>query len=250
VAVLACAACGAGGSGIDEDATGPADVAADGEAADVVPEGVGDEATGIPEDATDASDGDADPAVETETGETIPEVAEEAAPEVETADVSDDPDAEPEVPVEVLPELPIDLPPEANPAPAIAVNEVVAATTMKTPDWVELYNHGDTEADLAGWTLKDNNDAHVFVFPAGTVMAAGGFLVIDGEGATSPLTLTFGFGKIDSVRIYDAAGTLVDQTSWVDGQAPVDMSWGRYPDGTGAFQTLTQPTRGEPNAAP
>lgn len=132
----------------------------------------------------------------------------------------------------------------------VAVNEVVAAAADKGPDWVELYAYGTGIVDLSGWVLKDNNDLHTFTFPEGTVIESGGFLIIEGEGGTGPLTLTYGFGKADSVRLYDPDGNLVDSTSWEAGQAPSGSSWGRYPDGTGEFMTLTTPTRGAPNIAP
>ena len=70
-----------------------------------------------------------------------------------------------------------------------------------------------------------------------------------GTGGTGSLIFTFGLGKADAVRLFDAAGTLIDKAQWVDGNAPEGKSWGRYPDGDGAFSTLT-PTPGAPNSAP
>ena len=52
------------------------------------------------------------------------------------------------------------------------------------------------------------------------------------------------------MRLFDATGASVDQTTWADGQALVGTSWGRYPDGTGPFATLATPTEGTANVAP
>ena len=55
--------------------------------------------------------------------------------------------------------------------------------------WVELYNSGSAARDVSGWRLTDDpdrDDPHVF--PAGTRIPAGGFLVV--EELTAALTLS------------------------------------------------------------
>lgn len=127
--------------------------------------------------------------------------------------------------------------------PAIVVNEV--ETSDGNPgDWIELYNLEDTEVDLSGWVVRDNDDAHVSVLPEGSVIPAGGFFVVEES------QLGFGLGKEDSARLYLPGGlTLVDEYSWT---AVLDNShspttFGRCVDGTGDWKITTASTKGAPN---
>jgi hypothetical protein len=125
-------------------------------------------------------------------------------------------------------------------APLVVVNEV--ESSGGTPgDWIELYNAGSGTADVSGWKLKDNDDTHAFyVVPAGTTIAAGGFLVVE-EAA-----LGFGLGAADSARLFLPDGTtLVSSYDWT---SHATTTYGRCPDGTGAFTTTSAPTKGAANA--
>lgn len=126
-----------------------------------------------------------------------------------------------------------------QPAPALVkVNEV--ESNGGTPgDWTELYNAGTTPADISGWTFKDNDDTHVYVIPAGTVIPAGGYYVVE-EAAQ-----TFGLGSADSARLFDALGNLVDSYSWT---AHAAITYGRCPNATGDFTSQASSTKGAANA--
>jgi len=192
-------------------------------------------------------------AVEIPDGVVLPDTGDDANPPADVTDLATDTAIDPiaqDEGTDVAVDVPVDTPPETAEKALVAINEIVATPTPPGADWLELFNYGTKPVDLSGWALKDNLDTHVFTFPSATVINAGQFVVIEGQGGTAPLTTTFGFGKADSARLFDAAGALVDETSWLDGQAPLDGSWGRHPDGTGAFATLSQPTRGAANAAP
>ena len=140
---------------------------------------------------------------------------------------------------------------EAIENPKIAVNEVVHKSAGKTGgDWVELYNPGTDTVDISDWKLKDSQDTHIFVFPSGTTIAAGAFLLVYGKGGTSPLTFTFGLGDDDAVRLFQVDGQLVDIADWLLGEAAQGTSFGRYPDGHGPYYTLPTPTPGDHNVAP
>lgn len=79
-------------------------------------------------------------------------------------------------------------------------------------DEVRLVNRGTAAVDLTGWTVKDDDDTHVFPIPAGTVLAAGG-----GEqtfGLNPESGGGFGLGKADKVRVYSPAGILTLQYGW------------------------------------
>ncbi|NUP13919.1 MAG: lamin tail domain-containing protein [Polyangiaceae bacterium] len=135
---------------------------------------------------------------------------------------------------------------EAPLMPFVVVNEVVADPPSGQEDWLELYNRSSESVDIGGWKITDSEPAvHSFVFPAGTTLDAGQYLVLDRDAANS---FTFGFDKDpgDQVKLYDGAGNIVDSTSWVRAQVGQPNSWGRFPNGTGTFSTRTA-TKGAAN---
>ncbi len=128
----------------------------------------------------------------------------------------------------------------ANP-PKIVINEFnyKSAKDFDTGDWVELYNNSDEDVDMSGWILKDDDDAHQFIFPDGLILPARGYLVVceesDKFSALFPDVtdyigdIPFGFGKKeDSIRLYNKDGILIDSLSY-------DESW---PDASGNGATL------------
>jgi hypothetical protein len=134
----------------------------------------------------------------------------------------------------------------APPGPGqLVINEV--ESNGGTPgDWVELLNTGSSPADIGGYVVRDNDDTHSFVIPAGTAIAAGGFYVADVDTvATVGGSATFGLGSADSARLFAPDGTtLLDSYSWT---AHAATTYGRCPDGTGAFATTASSTRGAAN---
>ncbi|WP_432980676.1 lamin tail domain-containing protein [Dactylosporangium sp. CA-233914] len=120
--------------------------------------------------------------------------------------------------------------------PAVHINEV--ESNGGTPgDWVELVNTGTSPVNLSGWIVKDNDDTHVFTIASGVTIPAGGFTVVD----VDPV---FGLGSADSARLFQPDGTLVDSYTWT---AHAATTYGRCPDGTGAFTTTTSSTRAAAN---
>jgi Lamin Tail Domain len=119
----------------------------------------------------------------------------------------------------------------------IRINEI--ESSGGTPgDWVELYNPGPSLSDVSGWMLKDNDDTHAYTIPAGTVVPAGGYLVLD------EATIEFGLGGGDSARLFRADGSLHDSYSWTAHPA---TTYGRCPNGTGAFATTVSSTKAAAN---
>ncbi|MFZ5891255.1 MAG: lamin tail domain-containing protein [Myxococcota bacterium] len=121
---------------------------------------------------------------------------------------------------------------------SLVINEIESSNG--TPgDWVELYNPGTTNVDVSGWRFLDNDDTHVaYVVPAGSVVAPGGYFLLE------EASFGFGLGGADSVRLYDASGTLIETHTW---SAHAATSYGRCPSGTGTFTTTTSVTKGAPN---
>ncbi|MFF2274600.1 lamin tail domain-containing protein [Agromyces sp. NPDC058126] len=130
--------------------------------------------------------------------------------------------------------------------PAVAGDVVLNEVDSGPADWIELVNPGDAAVDLSGVEIRDNSDDHRWFFAAGASLAAGERLVVDAEtegvdvnGAAQPLQAAIGIGGSDSIRVFGADGTLLDETSWtghpaIDGDEAA-ASYARCPDTTGAF---------------
>jgi hypothetical protein len=120
----------------------------------------------------------------------------------------------------------------------VKVNEVESSGGVPG-DWIELYNTNAAAVSLAGYIIKDNDDTHVYTFPAGTTIPGNGFFVVE-EAA-----LGFGLGSADAARLFTPDGTtIVDSYSW---GAHAVNTYGRCPDGSGAFRQTTAVTKGLPN---
>lgn len=144
----------------------------------------------------------------------------------------------------------------------VVINEVMAAndTRVQDPqgeyeDWIEVRSLASTAVDLSGMYLSDSEaDPRKWAFPEGTVLPAGGYLVVWADGdeeAESGLHAGFKLsadGETVCLVDTDARGNaLLD--SVVFGEQEADRALGRVPDGTGPFQVLTEPTPGGTNAA-
>jgi hypothetical protein len=123
-------------------------------------------------------------------------------------------------------------------ASKLVLNELSSAGD----DEIELYNAGPAAVDISGWILTDDLadpydpelDAEELLFPPGTTLAPGAFLVLPkGVGA---LEHPFGLGAGgDSVRLFDAELTVVDAATY--GQDQAAQSFCRLPDGPGGAWT-------------
>jgi hypothetical protein len=126
----------------------------------------------------------------------------------------------------------------STPPAAIVINEV--ESNGGTPgDWVELYNPGATPSNLSGYVFRDNDDTHAYVIPAGTVVPAGGYYLLE-EAA-----FAFGLGSADAARLLSPGGQLVDSYTWT---AHAPITYGRCPNATGSFASTTASTKGAANA--
>jgi len=128
--------------------------------------------------------------------------------------------------------------------PKVKINEV--ESNGDTTDWIEIMNTGTSAVDVSGWILKDDTDTRTLAIPANTVLAAGAYLAVDTDVKTTPGN--FGLGGADKARLYLADGsTLVDEYAWT---AHADVTYGRYPNGTGAFAQTLVASKGTGNTNP
>ena len=104
----------------------------------------------------------------------------------------------------------------------VMINEIHYDPDVKTErvEFIELYNAGANAVDLSGWSLVD---AVVFTFPAGTTIAAHGYVVVAGDPAA--LLAKFGVKALgpwsgtlsnegERIVLCDTARRLVDRVDY------------------------------------
>jgi hypothetical protein len=148
------------------------------------------------------------------------------------------------------------------PAPGVVVNEIMASNnrTLRdedgdSPDWIELFNSGDTPVSLAGWYLSDDlQNLKKWQLPAAN-LEPHGFLVVFASGknrAADPERLHTSFrlsaNAGGALVLADAAGQLVSALTNYPAQI-TDVSYGRAPGALNLQGFFTQPTPGKGNAA-
>ncbi|MYA15643.1 MAG: lamin tail domain-containing protein, partial [Gammaproteobacteria bacterium] len=141
---------------------------------------------------------------------------------------------------------------DANPAASpVVINELMASnsTTALDPqgdadDWIELMNTSDATIDLSGMYLSDDRaKAKKWRFPAGTTIAAGGYLLVwadndtdDSPGLHANFKLSSG-GESLVLSDNDTNGnTVIDAVDFP--ALGSDLSYGRVPEGSGSFQVI------------
>jgi len=144
-----------------------------------------------------------------------------------------------------------------SPIEGLVLNEVMPANDSAIADehgdfddWIEIANAGSVSIDLTGLGLTDHLEGTPdFVFPAIT-LAPGEYLVVwaDEEPGQGDLHAPF---KLDAggedVYLTDGA-VIIDQVTFPELAA--DITWGRWPDGTGEWKMLAASTPGAENQDP
>ncbi len=131
---------------------------------------------------------------------------------------------------------------EPSEEPGIRINEI-SPSDPDSADWFELTNTSDESIDVGEWTYVDSNGDHGTNIAPDTLLAPGEYIVF-----TRDVDFDFGLGGSDDLYLFDAAGEMVDVTSWSADALPEGMTWGRDPDGTGDFTALPTPTKGTTNS--
>jgi len=169
---------------------------------------------------------------------------------------------------------PSDVPPalDVPTSASVVFNEVRAVGD----DWIELKNVGTAAVDLGGLVLADTDTtvdggaprpSDGVRFPAGTSLAPGQYLLVVADladagsgaqmtclGASGPMTCFhagFGISASRGERLYllESGGAVVASADYPANAVVDGRTWGRLPDGTGAFAACA-PTPGSANTAP
>ncbi len=109
-------------------------------------------------------------------------------------------------------------------------------------DFVELYNFSAVPADISGWQLASGIE---FTFPAGTVIPAGGYLVVAQDPATvqalwgatalGPYAKSLGSDG-ETIRLRNPSNAVVSEVSYLSG-----FPWPCAANGDGASAELVNP---------
>jgi hypothetical protein len=150
---------------------------------------------------------------------------------------------------------------------SVTINEIRATGD----DWIELFNRGTTSVDLSGMRIADSEDggprlAAAVVFPSGTVLLPGAYILVVGNYGDAGTTVTSGCldggggpcvqgtwgisaSRGETVFLVTPDGRIVEQATYGADAVPSGQSYGRLPNGTGAF-AANAPTPGSENHAP
>ncbi len=127
--------------------------------------------------------------------------------------------------------------------PSIKINEIESKDPNGGPDWVEIFNAGDTDIDISGYYLLDNDPVthlkETTPIATGTILKAGEFFVFEEK-----VNFSFGLGKADKATIYSNGGIEIDSYEWSN---QVNGVYARIPDGIGALIDFDTPTKGKAN---
>ncbi|MBK8472846.1 MAG: CotH kinase family protein [Sphingobacteriales bacterium] len=144
----------------------------------------------------------------------------------------------------------------------VVINEFSAANVSivddnygEYEDVIELYNTAATATDLTGWYMSDRtSEPTKWQFPAGTSIAANGFLRIwaSGKNELSGGNIHTNFKitqtrNVEAIVLADPSGTPVDINE-IDIPNKRNHSWGRTTNGAASWGVMTTPTIGANNA--
>ena len=140
----------------------------------------------------------------------------------------------------------------------IVINEIITSNSTVNQDedgsyqdWVELYNNGPAAVNLNGFGLSDDPlTPFKWTFPAVTVNPGQYLLVFCSDKNRTvvgqPLHTNWKISSDgETITLTQPGGTIADQVSAA--VIAQNTSWGRLPNGTGAFINMTTPTPGLPN---
>jgi len=123
---------------------------------------------------------------------------------------------------------------------SIVINEALPNPEgSDNEEWIELFNLSADDVDLSGWQLDDDEGgSKPYKIPAGTIIKANDFLLLEKEKTKLALNNTF-----DAVRLINPAGEIVFETNY--DEVPENASWAR--DENNNWQWTSTLTPGEKN---
>ena len=141
---------------------------------------------------------------------------------------------------------------------SLVINELLSSNSRVISDedgdyedWIELKNAGYQSINLGGYGLSDNpEDAFKWVFPD-TLIEPGEYVIIWASGKDrtkpgTPLHTNFSISAAgEYIILSHPDGTAIDELQPV--RLRSDISYGRFPDGSGTWFFFDEPTPGSAN---
>ena len=129
----------------------------------------------------------------------------------------------------------------------IVINEILTSNSFiqmdeegEFDDWIELYNNTSSDVDVSGYYLSDDVDNTLkWSFPNETIIDGNSYLIVWADKDTMQTGLHANFklsSSGETLFLSDESGNLVDELIFSN-QMP-DVSFGRYPNGTGVFTSM------------
>lgn len=119
-------------------------------------------------------------------------------------------------------------------------SSVIADQDGDYDDWIEIYNKGTQSLNISGYHLSDDADTlEIFTFPNGTTIAANSYIVVwaDKDLTQSGFHADFKLGASgETIYLSDPSSNIVDEITFPS--QTTDVSYGRYPNGTGPYQAM------------
>jgi len=126
-------------------------------------------------------------------------------------------------------------------ASKIMINEVFVDGSSNYPDWIELFNAGDTSSSLGGYRLSDDLDDTGWAIPETFSIAPGQYKVFICDKRNAYDHTNFRLKSIaGQVYLLTPSGELADQIEY--DSLPRFSSIGRYPDGKPQWFVHSTPT--------
>ena len=136
-------------------------------------------------------------------------------------------------------------------APDLKVNEVLPVNVSINQDeqseyepWIEIYNNSPNSVDLGGMYLTDDyNNPTKWEIPASTVLNSGEWIIFwaDNEPNDGSMHTNFSLSSMSGfVGLYTSDGNNINYLSY--DPLPIDISYGRYPDGDASLREFVTPT--------
>jgi len=116
----------------------------------------------------------------------------------------------------------------------IVINEVELDpagddNSQEVLEWVELYNNGNEDVDISGWTLiTSHGDKEIVRIPSGSTIEAKGFYAIPDH----PPKEQWLDNLDESVTLKNSSGAEVNWTKMLSDDLDDNCAWSRYPDGS------------------
>ena len=118
----------------------------------------------------------------------------------------------------------------------LKLNEIMSKDVNDAPDWIEVYNSGTTDMDISGYFLNDKTTVGGYEIPAGTIISAGGFYLVDANESGESIS-----SGGEDVSLFEPDGTTIDHTVTPDMSNDVGLTWAREIDGAGEWK-VSSPT--------